>query len=159
MRLWEAAAVIVWEVADGLTVCGATLLCFLSPVCPLSFHLCSSSGSKAVICSQQTNHHVFTWDKNTIQCKLTHNSCFFFPGPRHPPLRCSSLMGQTNTSCYLYLYSIFSLQLASTHSFHSNGLGGIEDWKWHTGHSVSLSPTFVLSRCHEVGDVWAKMSL
>ena len=43
------------------------------------------------------------------------------------------------TSCYLYLYSIFSLQLASTHSFHSDGLGGIEDWKWHTGCSVSLS--------------------
>ena len=28
---------------------------------------------------------------------------------------------------YVYLYSIFSLQLASTHSIHSNGLGGIED--------------------------------
>lgn len=38
-------------------------------------------------------------------------------------------------SRYLNLYSTLSLQLASTHSFHSYGLGGIEDWKWHTGES------------------------
>lgn len=36
-------------------------------------------------------------------------------------------------SRYLNLYSTLSLQLASTHSFHGYGLGGIEDWKWHTG--------------------------
>lgn len=57
--------------------------------------------------------------------------------PDITPLDCQcgrALTGQTDASCYLYLYSIFSLQLASTHSFHSNGLGGIEDWKRHTGH-------------------------
>lgn len=63
-------------------------------------------------------------------------------------VHCWSLAGWAHTSCYLYLYSIFSLQLASTHSFHSNGLGGIEDWKWHTGHSLSLSPAVMKSmRC------------
>jgi hypothetical protein len=39
----------------------------------------------------------------------------------------STVFSETNTYRYLYLYSIFSLQLASTHSFHCYGLGGIED--------------------------------
>lgn len=93
----------------------------------------------------------------TNQSKLTQNSSYHAGSWR--PRQMFPLIVDGTNSRYLYLYSIFSLQLASTHSFHSNGLGGIEDWKWHTGHLVSLSPTFSRSRCHEDDDERSKMSL
>jgi len=58
-------------------------------------------------------------------------------------------------SRYLNLYSTLSLQLASTHSFHGYGLGGIEDWKWHTGdwrllrQSKLVSPSLQLRSYHK----------
>lgn len=132
------------------TFYGATTF-YLSCVCPLSFHFCSTvviTVKLWYILSRHAVQHntVMTWKEiKKKQYKRTHNSWGFFmqvldidPGP----LDCEFhwlLMGHQHCSCYLYLYSIFSLQLASTHSFHSNGLGGIEDWKWHTGHLVPLS--------------------
>lgn len=145
--------VVTWEVLNELRVHGgATIIVCLSLVLPLGFHFYLSFCCKALVHWQRTcsaNRHVFTWEEKIIQGKLTHNSLVFQDPDIHrrsPGCACRwTLMGQMHTSCYLYLYSIFSLQLASTHSFHSNGLGGIEDWKWHTGHLVSLSPTFALS--------------
>lgn len=71
-------------------------------------------------------------------------------GPDSPKMFCSRILWWTLLAkkCYLYLYSIFSLQLASTHSFHSNGLGGIEDWKWHTGESFLIDWSVMYMQKH-----------
>lgn len=72
--------------------------------------------------TSSTSFRVFTRHKQHFSADLPIIPWIFLGEfPRSQP--CAAI----DTSCYVNLYSIFSLQLASTHSFHSNGLGGIED--------------------------------
>lgn len=118
-------------------------VCFMSCYVNEKYKVVLPASTTGVCARVHTNQHFF------LHVRWGRTRCKNLPAtpalsPDVTPLdseRRRAMTGQTCAGCYLYLYSIFSLQLASTHSFHSNGLGGIEDWKRHTGHSASLSPS------------------
>lgn len=123
----------------------------------------------SLIYSQQTvstNHSVFSRDKQVIQSKLTHNSwvcpCRFLTSTLDllaPPI-CRWDKRTPAATCICTAFLVFnSPQLTVSIVTGWEELKTEKDIQDIRCPSLSLPPWLLFSRCHEVDDVWAEMSL